>query len=452
MNKDFLIMGTDLKHGEIRFLDLNTQLQISGSYFAVWFNDMPVGDGAKAWGFFSQWGDPLPQQQYLSLYFDAPARWSSGLSMTGLFSNYNGDASDDWEAISPSTMWWVKGTMNSAFTNPDYLLSWDNRIVKAPKTSNKARPTQLAAGKASPARAQRGSSGKEMSETGWTRRDELEALRLVDPLTAKMRRRLFKKMARQGVIERRPGQPRPTQGLAAAELDIMPYPGENPSPMRVEQQMLFSMEWQKLKPTQRTAMLAGSVVSDGNAVGMDQMCRECIKGSDQCQALGITADPAVGIIYDSESAEAACHDECVPWVDIKTTRAVCKCWIDCAAGTPASNLASEATLNYVAARIMSMVVDAGDGSCILMGSPVASRYLATDYRPNEWASVYSNFAVTLWYKPKDDTFSIPGTKSILYKGPADTDSVPQVRAPSTRQLFGPILARNYRAAQFFDST
>jgi hypothetical protein len=389
---------------------------------------MPVGDGAKAWGFFSQWGSPLPQEQYMNLYFDAPARWSSGLSMTGLFANYNGNSNDDWESISPSTMWWVKGTMNSAFSNPDYLLSWDNRIVKAPPkgAATAGQPAQLAAGrKVGTALVQRGATGEEVAETGWSRRDELAALRVVDPLTAKMRKRLFSKMARQGVIERRPGQPRPTQGLAAAELDILPYAGENPSLQRVEQQMLFRKEWRELAPKQRTAMLAGSVVSDGNAVGMDKMCQQCIKGSDKCATLGITADPAVGIIYESERAEAVCHESCCPWVDITTTRAICKCWIDCAAGTPASNLVSEATLNYVAARALSMVVDAGEGSCILMASPVASRYLAKEYRPSQWAGTFDNFAVTLWYKPKKDTFAIPGTKSILFKGPADTETVPE---------------------------
>lgn len=199
--------------------------------------------------------------------------------------------------------------------------------------------------------------------------------------------------------------------------------------------MLFRMEWKKLAPPQRSAMLAGSVVSDGNAVGMDKMCQECIKGSPQCAALGITADPAVGIIYESEAAKAACHEECVPWVDIKTTRAVCKCWIDCAAGTPPKNLAQEATLNYVAARIMSMVVDSGEGSCILMGSPVASKYLAKEYRPSEWAPAFDNFAVSLWYKPKAETYAISGTKNILFKGPADTDSAPQARfPPSPRSL------------------
>ncbi len=28
VNRDFLVLGKDLKHGEIRFLDLNTQLQV----------------------------------------------------------------------------------------------------------------------------------------------------------------------------------------------------------------------------------------------------------------------------------------------------------------------------------------------------------------------------------------------------------------------------------------
>ena len=32
-------------------------------------------------------------------------RWSSGLSMTGLFSNFNYNYNDDWDAITPSTLW-----------------------------------------------------------------------------------------------------------------------------------------------------------------------------------------------------------------------------------------------------------------------------------------------------------------------------------------------------------
>ena len=50
------------------------------------------------------------------------------------------------------------------------------------------------------------------------------------------------------------------KGLGGAELDIMRYPGERPDHLRIEQQMLFRKEWHKLTPTQRTSILAGSVL------------------------------------------------------------------------------------------------------------------------------------------------------------------------------------------------
>jgi hypothetical protein len=69
-----------------------------------------------------------------------------------------------------------------------------------------------------------------------------KALKEVDPLTAKIRRKLFKKMAKDGAILRTKGEKKPT-GLGAAELDIEKYEGENPSRYRILQQALFRKEW-----------------------------------------------------------------------------------------------------------------------------------------------------------------------------------------------------------------
>jgi hypothetical protein len=49
---------------------------------------------------------------------------------SGLLANFNYNIGDDWESISPSTTWWIAGTINSAFSNPDYRLEWGNRIVQ----------------------------------------------------------------------------------------------------------------------------------------------------------------------------------------------------------------------------------------------------------------------------------------------------------------------------------
>ena len=47
----------------------------------------------------------------------------------------------------------------------------------------------------------------------------------VDRYTAKMRKRLFAKMAADGAVLLKKGQAKATTGLGGAELDIMQYPG-----------------------------------------------------------------------------------------------------------------------------------------------------------------------------------------------------------------------------------
>ncbi len=103
-----------------------------------------------------------------------------------------------------------------------------------------------------------------------------KALKEVDPLTAKMRRKLFKKMAMDGAILRTVGEKKPTHGLGAAELDIEKYQGENPSRYRILQQALFRKEWKVLTPKVKSMMLAGGVASN-NAAGKGEACKYCMK-------------------------------------------------------------------------------------------------------------------------------------------------------------------------------
>lgn len=123
VNGDLWSRGVEYQNCVWKTLDLVSKLYVCGRSYQVFYNDMKVGDGATLYGDMNPWGAPLPNSLYHNVYFNAPGRWSSGLSMTGLFANFNNDASDDWDAIAPSTMWWVKGTSSSAFSNPKYLLS-----------------------------------------------------------------------------------------------------------------------------------------------------------------------------------------------------------------------------------------------------------------------------------------------------------------------------------------
>jgi len=51
--------------------------------------------------------------------------------------------------------------------------------------------------------------------------------------------------------------------------------GERPDHLRIEQQMLFRKEWQKLTPPQRSAMLAGQVALCGCVVCALLCVRRC---------------------------------------------------------------------------------------------------------------------------------------------------------------------------------
>ena len=351
--------------------------------------------------------------------------------MTGLYANFDNNRNDDWEAISPSEMWWVMGTPSSAFANPTYLLDDKNRITK--KTP---KPWQAASGTSTLAevveRRAFNALGDPVLESAWTREQELKAFKEVDPLTAKMRRRLFAKMAAEGVIERKPGEKAPTTGLAAAELDIMPVEGMRPDHLRIEQQMLFRKEWKSMSLAQRTVVLAGEI-SSSNAFSMERMCRECVKGSEDCVKKEIVTKPkAVGIMYKDAAEEKSCAKACLPWLDPSATKAVCKCKIDCSLGVQLEQCTKNAVTNYVKARTSWFIPAKGklDLRCINLNAAPTKIFKATDEGQSDrlWVQDKAfNFAVTFWWRPNPgETYEDEGIKSLIYKGPITSKTAPVV--------------------------
>ena len=362
--------GVDFQNCQWERLDPNTKLQVCGRQFLVAYNDMKVGNGAMVYGYWNQWSAPLPNGHYIDIYMDAPARWSSGLSMTGLWANFDNNAGNDWAAIEPSTMWWVAGTPSSAFENPTYLLTWDNRITKK-QNAKKGAVVSLATLEKDSAKP--GGPDK----INWSLKDERKYLVEVDELTTKMRKRLFAKMVADGAIERKPGQAKPTTGLAAVELDIMPYDGMRPDHLRIEQQILLRQEWKHLSKVQRKAMLAGETVST-NAVGMKEMCHECVKGEATCTEKGIQ--------YADKKQWDMCHDVCLKWLKPEDTSAVCKCWVDCSHGIANQILSDSATSNYLSPRTLELVPPEGSAAdrCIALNSAAVKTFKAVKFRQALW--------------------------------------------------------------------
>jgi hypothetical protein len=433
VNGEIWTQGNQYRYGILKVLDRTTKLLVNGNSWNVYFNDQKTGDGCVVYGDMNPWGPPLPNNFYSNLYFQAPARWSSGLSMTGIYANFDGNPGDDWESISPSEIWWVAGTPQSAISNPTYLLTDKNRVTK-----EKPRPWMKAKGMSTLAQVPVAHAvrpnGDTVLATDWTREDELQAFKEVDPLTTKMRKRLFAKMAQEGVILRKAGEKRPTTGLAAAELDIMPYEGMRPDHLRIEQQMLFRKEWKVLTPFQRKTILAGGVVSN-NAVGMTRMCAECVEGTQECTEKEIikTPDKVVGITYADAAKQAACHTACLPWLDPTKTKAVCKCKIDCSLDTPLAKCTSNAVTNYLAARTGWLVP--ADGTlnirCINLQNPAVKVFAgnADGVPANMWNQDEAfNFAMTFWWRPGEQTYADAALKSLIYKGPQTDKDNPVVPA------------------------
>ncbi|EKX33560.1 hypothetical protein GUITHDRAFT_147829 [Guillardia theta CCMP2712] len=437
VNGELWTQGAQYQYNKIQSLNDYTSFQVTGSSFYVWFNDFVGADGAVASADQCGWGSPLPNGIYHNVYFQAPGRWSSGLSMTGLFANFDNNADDDWDSISPSEMWWVEGSSHSAFSNPTYRLDWTNRITKQSVAARGSLPILAIT---------RDKYGNVFHNTNWTVADELRAFKEVDPYTAKMRRRLFEKMAKEGVIERGLKKKHLT-GLAAAELDVMPYKGERPDHLRVEQQV----EGGEGRGGGSEEMWADAVqegVESAHA-GTEENVRgrrreyegadrdqECMDGSPECAQKGITKSPTVGITWQNvitrnadgtqhtwtmQERETECHAKCLP--NHPKTNVICKCLLDCSLGVDADVCRMSAHWNLVKARIIPLVPADGDGSCVNVNVKASSIFPAIKYRPDLWDNENANnFAITLWYKPRPSkSCKELSVHSILYKGPTEVN-------------------------------
>ena len=440
VNGELWSEGNQYRYGIKKQLDRTTSLLVGGNQFYVYFNDQKVGDGCVAYGDLNPWGPPLPNNIYMNAYFQAPARWSSGLSMTGLYANFNGNGGDDWQSIEPSVMWWVAGTPSSAFANPTYTLDDKNRITKknpTPWVGKKATGTSILAQIPEGGRKAIRANGDSVYETAWTMEDEKNALKRIDPLTANMRKRLFAQMAAEGVIERQKGQKKPTKGLAAAMLDIMPFPGMRPDHLRIEQQMLFAKEWKVLSPYQRTQILEGNAVSNNAEEEKERMCAECIKDTEECAKKKIVELPkAIGITWKDKAAKTAGDAACLPWIDPKTSGAVCKCKIDASLDTPLALCTKNAVTNYLSSRTAWLIPAKGslDKRCIGLKAAASLWWKGNeDGAPKSlWAQdLAPNFAFSFWWRPvPDETYKEAGLKSLIYKGPItprDSPVLPDIK-------------------------
>jgi len=351
--------------------------------------------------------------------------------MTGLFANYNNNAGDDWTAISPSQFWWVKGTSQSAFSNRKYLLHWSNRKVR------KGPVQTLHAGEVATATAKNADgTDREVKSHEWTPQDELTALREVDPLTAKMRQRLFEKMVAEHVIERKKGDPAPTSELARAEEDIMPFEGERPSRLRIEQQLMFRQRWKVFSEAQRKEVLAGEVVS-GSAVGFDEQCRSCVKGEmtadgsqTVCDEMGIVEPKPKGIIWGTAEKKKVCLDGCLGWLTLSQTPVICGCWIDCNLDVGEAEYKKNVLDNYLKRRRVLLTPSTGKKREKCLEANQSPARIFRGDKPGarrRWEMFYApNFALTFWWRPDMEpgsgSYATPGVKTLLYKGMNKTET------------------------------
>lgn len=391
-------------------LDPYTYVIIWSSGVKVWYNDIYTAEPAVAWG-QQNWWHGNPGNKYTDIYMLAPGRWSSGLSMTGLWGNFNLRWDDDWQSISPSTTWWVMGTGSSAFSNPKYKLEWSNRIVQA--------RAQVKAIEGAVSLAIKDGMKEPYKNVDWTLQDEMQALKVVEPETAKMRRALFDKMTKDGAIMRKPGDKKPTSGEGAAELDIEKYPDENPSRLRIVQQELFRKEWKDLDGKQQKNMITGLASTSNNAADEKDMCKVCLKGSADCEKQGIT--DKVGIIFDDDEKKKHCESICLPWLPAGSW-AQCSCWIDCSKGKPDAAAVTSAVASFCKRRKLAFVASGGDLQCQELNAAEVKRFTSEKWHPTLWKKDASkDFMVSLWWRPKkDQSFKNDGKdKTIVYKGPAE---------------------------------
>lgn len=424
-------VNREYRHNTWVTLDPYTTLLVWSTGFKVVYNDAYTSSPAVVYATQNDWGGSryhIPGDRYHNMYFEAPGRWSSGLSMTGLLGNFNRNSGDDWASISPSTTWWLLGSGSSAFSNPTYKLDWSNRIVQS--------RAQTKAVEGAVKLAIKDGYKEPMKHTDWTLADEESALKIVDHDTAKLRRKLFNKLAADHAILRKTGVKKPVTGEGAAELDIEKYPGENPSRLRIVQQELFRKEWNTLDSSERSNMITGLASTSNNAASKTEMCKVCIKDSAECNKQGITMQQ--GITFDSADAEKHCEELCLPWLP-KGSWSQCSCWIDCSKGKPDKPAVEAAVLSFTKKRKLAFIEAEGDNSCQELNAAEVKRYTAAKWKPRLWKQDTSKtFLVSMWWRPQKRVWKDEGMpRTIAYKGPAEVPATVQFSIavdPSTKKV------------------
>jgi len=166
------------------------------------------------------------------------------------------------------------------------------------------------------------------------------------------------------------------------------------------------------------------------------MCKTCIDGSPECAAQGITKTPTAGVTWMAvtayspagvtstwtpEARKTECIQKCLPSRPVSPV--ICKCWLDCSLGVDAQTCRENAHWNLVTSRTLGLVPAEGPGHCINVDVAGSAIFRAVKYRPELWDQEdASNFAISLWYKPRPTKSCTEKTiHSLVYKGPMEVD-------------------------------
>jgi len=90
--------------------DVNDDLSytVHGNNIAIRFKDAAVRVDINPWD----------NTHYMDIYVDAPGRWSTGRSLTGLCWNFNNNINDDPHVLDVAAQYWVADSARSLFSHP----------------------------------------------------------------------------------------------------------------------------------------------------------------------------------------------------------------------------------------------------------------------------------------------------------------------------------------------
>jgi hypothetical protein len=139
--------------------------------------------------------------------------------------------------------------------------------------------------------------------------------------------------------------------------------------------------------------------------------------------MAVTAYSPAGVAstWSPEARKEECTKKCLPSRPVSPI--ICNCWLDCSLGVDAQTCRENAHWNIVTSRTLSLVPAEGPGYCINVDVAGSAVFRAVKYRPELWRQEdASNFAITLWYKPRPTkSCSSKTVHSLVYKGPMEVD-------------------------------